>query len=180
MTAGSDKQVEAFWRVIESARGESGGDLERQTKLIEEHLMKSNASEIVAFQKQFDALMDKANTWDLMAACYLINGEAFDGIFDCFCAWLVMRGKEFYEATVESPESLADFPEFQLYKVMWCEITELPERIYREKVGRYTGLRRDYTNLKGSPWEEDELWKRYPRLWATFGEWRADVMGGSP
>lgn len=169
MTAGADSQAEAFWQVIDSARAESQGDLDRQTELIEERLSSSEPSEIIAFQQQLDDVMNEANTWDLWAAAYIINAGASNDGFEYFRAWLVMQGKQVFHAAVQNAESLADYSGVQLNEADWEELLYLPRRIYEEKVGHAMSLPHSFTDTQGEPWEQDELEERYPRLSAAYG-----------
>lgn len=170
MTAGKDHQAEAFWQVIDSTRAESHGDLERQTELIEERLSGSEPGEIIAFQEQLDNAMNEANTWDLWAAAYIINGGASDDGFEYFRGWLVMQGQQVFYDAVADAESLTDYPGVEPYSTEWENILYLPHRVYEEKVGQPMALSRTFVNTRGKSWEEDELEERYPRLWSVYGE----------
>jgi hypothetical protein len=101
---------DAFWSIIEDtrriARGESAAE---HAKVLVETLAAAPVDYIVSFSQWFQLLMDRAETWLLMAAYGLIHDgcHSEDG-FECFRAWLIGRGRERFEELVADPDCLAE------------------------------------------------------------------------
>ena len=82
--------TEGVWRLVEQARGDTGGDdaeavAARMTAL----LAQREPAEIVAFVQPLWDLLIASYRADLWAAAYMINGGASDDGFDYFRGWLV-------------------------------------------------------------------------------------------
>ncbi|MBN1206874.1 MAG: DUF4240 domain-containing protein [Myxococcaceae bacterium] len=157
-----------FWRLIDTSREESGGDLEELVDALTQHLASLPPSEIVAFDKQLGALLDRAYDWGLWGAAFLINGGCSDDGFLYFRAWLVAQGRTVYEAALADPESLVDVaePDAELE-----ELLGVAESAYQEATGEELPVREstEPDEPRGEEWEEDELQERFPRLSERFG-----------
>ncbi|MET7619903.1 DUF4240 domain-containing protein [Streptomyces sp. NPDC005408] len=98
--------VEAFWGLVESARGDSKPFAEALVGC----LGSSSKTEILEFQQRFDELDIAAYSWDVWAAACLIGGGRSDDSFMDFCAGLIALGRDWYERALQSPDRLADHP----------------------------------------------------------------------
>ncbi|MEV0472611.1 DUF4240 domain-containing protein, partial [Streptomyces prunicolor] len=58
--------------------------------------------------RHFEARYNRAYTWDLWGAAWVLLGGASDDSFDYFRCWLIGQGREVYEGAVHDPDSLAD------------------------------------------------------------------------
>src|SRR5271169_5861141 len=68
-------------------------------------LRKDDARE---FAVLFDSMMDRAYSYGLWGAAYVIHGGCGDDAFTDFRASLISRGKEAFERAIRDPDSLAD------------------------------------------------------------------------
>ncbi|CCH15488.1 DUF4240 domain-containing protein [Micromonospora lupini] len=112
--------VEEFWSVVERARAAAGvaADQPRrdgQPSVVAEalvaELMRLPLSQIVAFDQVLDEVADHADTWDVCAACWIIEyGFLSDDGFSDFQAGLVGLGRAAFESAARDPDSLADHP----------------------------------------------------------------------
>lgn len=162
-------QAASFWRVIRKAR--AGQDEERFQARLQAQLRRLSPAEIVAFERQFQAQIWRANTWDLWGAAYLINGGCSDDCFVYFRFWLVAQGEEVYGAALKQPDSLATRIDPDAgAEGEWY----LPARIYREKTGKQLpdvtpSWAREPDAKTG--WDFDDaaqMRRRYPRLYARL------------
>jgi len=99
--------TEGVWRLVEQARGDTGGDdaeavAARMTAL----LAQREPAEIVAFVQPLWDLLIASYRADLWAAAYVINGGASDDGFDYFRGWLVSQGRAVYNQATADPDSL--------------------------------------------------------------------------
>jgi len=162
-------KVDDFWALIEEHVIVDEGELELDA--LESALAKLAPEEIASFADIFTKLWLEAYGWELWGAAYLINGGCSDDGFDYFRAWLVGMGREVYEKALRDPDSLADVVDGEV---------ECEEMLYvagEAYEGATDGeelppLEGDYPEL-GEGWDfEDsaEMRRRYPKLWAKFGE----------
>jgi hypothetical protein len=157
-----------LWRLIEASREDSGGDLDEMVDALTQRLASLPPSDIVAFDKQLGALLDRAYDWGLWGAAYVINGGCSDDGFLYFRAWLVAQGQAVYEAALADPESLVDVaePDAELEALLG-----VAENAYQEATGEELPVRENTepSEPRGEAWEEDELEERFPRLSERFG-----------
>ena len=67
--------------------------------------------DIVAFDQVLNEVADQADTWDVCAACWIIEyGFLSDDGFSDFQAGLVGLGRRAFESAARDPDSLADHP----------------------------------------------------------------------
>jgi Protein of unknown function (DUF4240) len=92
-----------FWHLVDSTRGQPDR-AEQLAELLEAY----PPEDIVRFRLVYDDLMHAANTVDLRAAAYVINGGGSDDGFFYFREALIECGREVFEAAVKDPDCLAD------------------------------------------------------------------------
>lgn len=115
--------VERFWQVVEQARAVAGGEADRavmegQPSAVAEalvaELMRLPLAEIAMFGRAFDAACGWANSWNLCAACWIIEyGFLSDDGFSSFQAGLIRLGRAVFDQAVLAPDSLAAHPAVQ-------------------------------------------------------------------
>lgn len=162
-----------FWEIIEAARTKrrtnSDGDCLRQAAALERQLRSLPPEAVQGFDLRFQEAMLKAYRWDLWAVAYIINGGASDDGFTYFRAWLVMQGRQNFEAAMTQAERAADSAGTDYQNE--CEaVMYVAGDVYQAKTGRvlpYWPL--DYSpEPKGKRWSEDEVDKLYPALSRKF------------
>src|SRR5215471_19298721 len=99
--------TDQFWAIIDKSREASGGDPDRQMEQLEALLQEQDVADIVEFDRLFSELHNRAYTWPLWGAAYLIGGGCSDDGFMDFRGWLISRGREAFEAALDDPDSLA-------------------------------------------------------------------------
>jgi hypothetical protein len=159
---------QACWTIIERARAGSE-DEERIAERVLELLRSASLEDIEAFERGRARLMERSYNYALWGAAYLINGGCSDDGFDYFRGWLLTQGRAVFEAALADPDSLVDVAE----QDQECEdILYVGYRAYEEKAGaEIEGVNMDYSD-PGESWDfddDEEMQRRYPKLWAKFG-----------
>ena len=179
MTA-SPMPAEKFWRIIERA-AEQAHDPDAQLQALAQALREPTLEELISFEVAFRRYLNKAYTWDLWGAAYVIHGGlSSDDSFEYFRRWLVTRGRDAYEVALANPDSLAQLDAQPGPDGVWEfeAIYYVAGDVFEEKGGE--GDVRDYSDPEaglggpepsGEPFEEDPeyLAGRYPNLWQRFG-----------
>lgn len=163
-----------FWDNIRATRRR---DAEEHAERLITRLAKRPADDIVAFGRVWAGLHAAAYTSALWGAAYLMNGGCSDDGFIDFRSWLLLQGREVFEAAVADPDSLA--------AARWepdeafCECYPAPDA-YAAATGtdhdRYYEAReaagpvdRDDESTLGESWDfgdDAEMKRRYPKLFA--------------
>jgi hypothetical protein len=175
----SPMSAENFWQIIEFAR-QSDHEPEDHMTALGSALQKLTTDEIISFEMTFRQLLNKAYTWDLWGAAYVVHGGCSDDGFEYFRRWLVSRGRETYEAAIADPDSLAELQAPPGPDGVWEfeEFYYVIGSVFEEKGG--DGDVRDYSEPEaglegpgpiGDAFIDDEnsLARRYPKLWNRFG-----------
>ena len=99
---------DSFWTIVGNAIAAAGADPEQKRAGLKQELEKLSAEDVFAFQKEFDQRRKEANTWELWAAAYIINGGCGDDTFGDFGCSLIMQGRDVFEKAARNPDSLAE------------------------------------------------------------------------
>ncbi|MFY1618898.1 DUF4240 domain-containing protein [Micromonospora sp. WMMD736] len=112
--------VAEFWSVVARARAAAGvaadqpqrdGQPSALADALVTELTRLPLAQIVAFDQMFGEVADRADTWDVCAACWIIEyGFLSDDGFSDFQAGLVGLGRDAFESAVRDPDSLAEHP----------------------------------------------------------------------
>lgn len=168
-------EADEFWRIIEASRAASDGSFDGRAQALAEELVKRPAEDIMSFYGAFRDAMDRAYTWDLWGAAYVLGGGCSDDGFTDFRSWLISRGRTAYEAALADPDSLegVKFGPNGEEDCFFEEFRYVALSAYQSKTGEeMPELDREFpTEPSGEPWQEDdeELERRYPRLWSKHG-----------
>ena len=166
--------ISEFWTLVETSKSASDGSFDAQAESLAQHLSSLSPEEIVAFQRIFDELKDRAYSWDLWGAAYIMGGGCSDDGFADFRSWLISMGRETYTRALNDPESLADVDvgAYGEEDVFFEEFAYMPARVYKAKTGQPLTYARAATppQPSGEEWDEDseELARRFPRLFARY------------
>jgi hypothetical protein len=160
---------DAFWKIMEQTRS---ADADEQANAIVSILTKVAAEEIVDFERHMGELLAATYSWDVWGAAYLMRGGCSDDGFDYFRGWLIGQGKAIFEATLADPDSLADVPDLD-DDAEGESLLYVAFRAHDKVVGtELPRVRIDLPEL-GEEWDfddDDEMRKRYPKLFTMFGE----------
>jgi uncharacterized protein DUF4240 len=156
-----------FWELIDQARA-AGKSCAEGARALERILGELSLTEIEAFAREQEDLMRTSYRWDLWGAAFVINGGCSDDGFDYFRGWLMLQGRDVWEAALREPESLAGVSfegnaacEDALYSA---------GKAYESVAGRGLPPPRDRRPdaPSGTAWQETDLAALYPRLWERF------------
>ena len=162
-----------FWKIIDNSRNEADGDPEQQLEILGELLQELPPDEIVSFDRHLSEYHARADHWDLWGAAYIIGGGCSDDGFMDFRGWLISRGEAAYEAAMADPESLVNVVkehdgecQVEGYQYIASQVwEEITGKSYDEFPSHDLPRRPD---TEGTPWEEEELEERFPRLSKKF------------
>lgn len=169
--------LDGFWRLVDLACAIPGGPVEHADEL-ERLLREMSSSEIEEFARIQGDLMRDSYRWDLWGAAYVINQGCSDDGFDYFRGWLLVQGKDVWDAALRDPETLAEIP---IAGDVQCEdALYVASKAYEESTGRTLPPEHPQpSEPTGVRWNENDLEARYPKLWKRFGASsdEADALG---
>jgi hypothetical protein len=156
-----------FWRAIDSARKQSGGEIDDYAAALEKQLRQLHPDDLIEFEELFDRKIDDAYRWPLWGAAYLINGGCSDDGFLYFRGWLVMQGQAVYEKALADPDFLAAVIEDDV-DAECEEVLYVARSIYQETTGSSMPLKGSGGSPSpepvGQPWQEEDLPSLFPRI----------------
>jgi hypothetical protein len=163
-----------FWKLIDSSRRASEGDPEEQIEILREKLSDLEPDEIVAFDRIFNEYDVRAYHWDLWGAAYVIGGGCSDDGFMDFRGWLISRGEKAFEAALADPETLVKVVKEEDDDCQIEGFQYVASQAWEQKTGKASA---DFPSQEaglpaepwGTPWEEEDLEKRFPKLSKKFG-----------
>ncbi|QJX00004.1 DUF4240 domain-containing protein [Frigoriglobus tundricola] len=173
--------LDEFWDHIQKSKRK---DPDAHAERLEARLAKLKPDHILDFSHWWHVMMCEAYSWNLWGAAYLINGGCSDDGFHYFCNWLILKGRDVFQAAVTNPDTLADVvdPDAEFTECGWdpganawftATKTKSDDAGYAAfgaaEQARHPG-RRPYPDL-GIEWDhddEEEMGKRYPRLSALY------------
>ncbi|MER6703556.1 DUF4240 domain-containing protein [Streptomyces fumanus] len=167
-----------FWELIDSSRRGAEGDPEEQADLLVERLCRLDPEAVLDFARHFEARYQRAYTWDLWGAAWILLGGAGDDAFDFFRCWLIGQGREVYEGAVHEPDALAELLD-DFDEELDGDAEDLgyaADEAYEQLTGTVApdlGLAPAPPEPVGTPIDlEDDraLAERLPRLWERFGD----------
>jgi hypothetical protein len=108
-------ELEEFWAIVDRARATAIADGRWATadeigRALTGLLAAEGSERILLFYWRFAEMDERADQWELCAACYLISGYLSDNTYQDFRAGIVGLGRTDFERVVADPDSLADLP----------------------------------------------------------------------
>ena len=157
-----------FWTLVDEAKSRSTGQLDQRPAALEAVLSTLPLESIQTFQRRYEQLLIKANSWKLWAAAYIMNGGCSDDGFRYFRDWLISEGKALFERAIEEPDSLSSVPRREYFDLESFGYAAL--RAFEKKGGGE--LERDFrvemAQPTGAEWQEGDLPTLLPRLSAKY------------
>jgi hypothetical protein len=161
-----------FWQLISETRSAAGNDSGKQSDLLKERLTQLSPQAIIGFAKIRSRLDERAYTWNLWGAAYVIEDGCSDDCFRNFRAYLISLGQGPYENALKNPDSLASVAQ-DAETGNWENADNVAPDAYSSVTGNDFPL--DSSDLSGSPagtpFNENDtagLAQRYPKLAARF------------
>lgn len=165
---------EEFWALIQRSLDGAAGDRGVQYEIMAGELRRLSAEQLEAFGRIHEEQRQRAYTWELWGAVYIIGKGCSDDEFWSFLDWLITKGREWFERAAANPDDLADYPG-TLPDPAWEREGFLPmvSEIYLEKFGFIPEVG-DYEGFgfpSGERWEQDEetLRSRWPQVFQKYG-----------
>ncbi len=163
-----------FWRIVEEINLPGAGDMAAKERLLAQHLEGRDAEAVGAFGDHMDVMMDKAYSWPLWAAAYIIDGGCSDDAFMDFRSTLICMGRDIFEAACAAPDSLAKLDDDILEEMSHEGLLYVPSTIYQAKTGDDRPRRQQApAEPHGEAWDEDDedkLRALCPELYERFWE----------
>lgn len=153
-----------FWALIHESRRRSRGNYETQIVELTELLEGERLEDIVAFQRAFIALLNRANHFRYWESAYALNWGCSDDLFHYFCTWWIGQGKNKFYWSVRFPRLLFFFAvrEFvQPYEGLEYCAGEAYEGLTRKELP-LDGVQ--YTDTSGRIFNENLAVLKYPGL----------------
>lgn len=97
---------EMFWELIDRAKQESNGSIEKQTAILIDILSGFELKDIIEFRALYVQKQNEAYHQLLWEACEFITCAGGEQNFLDFRAWLISRGKAVFTKALENPDSL--------------------------------------------------------------------------
>ena len=157
--------LDQFWNIVEKVHRASDGDMEKKCELLDAELRRLSLDEVLSFHAHFDDCEDRAYSWELWAAAYIIGGGCSDDAFSDFRSTLISMGRKTFERTLADPQSLADIdydPEIAQFE----GYQYVPTTVETDLGGGKKFMRYHPAPLhpSGKSWDEDKVAELYPKL----------------
>jgi hypothetical protein len=171
-----------FWQLIDLTRVLSGGDVQKQAKLLVEQLTVMPISEIIDYQRIFDKLDRTAIRHDLREIGDLIHGGMGDSGFKDFIGWLISQGQEIYEHALLDPETLVEIVSEEARQSTYAEeIRYAGVHAYQIKTGQddafvpisYDDIPEDmgeslWDSVTSVEEHDRRVKEKFPKAWAKY------------
>jgi hypothetical protein len=164
--------ADEFWALIDAIHVESGGDMDAKVEMLTARLKAMEPGQILEYSRHFDACMDRAYSWDLWGAAYVIQGGCSDDAFMDFRSSLISMGRSLFEASVANPDGMAELDAEIIDALQFEGFQYPPGALYEEKSGHELERSSPHpADPTGEEWDEEPetLKRRFPRLWQRFG-----------
>lgn len=189
-----------FWYLIEACRAAGPARAQREA-FLRSRLSRAPRRHLLDFVQHLSGTREPANTYRLWrAADIIMDGHCSTDSFHYFQMWLVGLGREAYDAAIGDPDTLAavpevrrlaalprpwpddDLPDWESLEYVACEIGDQRTDIDGDIRDVLTEER--WIDVRMDPHPVDAEWaeldpvevsRRYPDLWALFGEHWADI-----
>lgn len=161
--------TDEFWEIIDRVDEASEGEMDAKCKLLKEKLTELSTEEIQSFDSHFADCMDRAYSWELWAAAYIIGGGCSDDAFSDFRATLISTGRSRFEGVVASPDSLAELnadPDNDFYE----GYQYIAPAVHKSRTGKMPARSKPHPKKpSGTQWEEKKVAAVHPKLAKKFG-----------
>ena len=172
--------ADTFWSLIEKTVP-FHADQDAQLHALHDVLDALDPGTIEGFEAAFQSQLQRALTWDLWGAAYVIHGGMADDGFEYFRTWLIARGRDVFDQALADPDGLGtaipddadepcEFEEFGYAAIdVWTRKTGVDPLGDPASTFPSAGSS-PATQPTGTPFKDTEAYlsKRYPKLWKRF------------
>lgn len=153
-----------FWAIVQRSHDGSRGDMEKKCTALTAEISRLPRDEAIGFARLFDAMMDKAYSWPLWGAAYVINGGCGDDSFSDFRASLISRGRTAFDRALGDPDSLAgeDLSEDEWFYEGYQYA--VADGVTSAAGSRPPRAQAHPDSPSGTEWDESKVYDNYPRL----------------
>lgn len=95
-----------FWDIIANSRQVMHTNFESQCAHISTLLLAYKEEEIIGFEQILCEQLEKANTWPMMAASFVVCSFISEETYEDFRAWTIGQGKDNFEKIVRDPNEI--------------------------------------------------------------------------
>jgi hypothetical protein len=157
--------LDQFWNIVEKVHDASGGDMDKKCELLDTELRHLSLDEVRSFDAHFYECLDRAYSWELWAAAYIIGGGCSDDKFSDFRSTLISMGRQIFERTLADPQSLADM-DYDADVADYEGYQYVPARVQRDMSGgqNFPRSRPHPKDPSGTIWDENKVAELYPKL----------------
>jgi len=158
-----------FWNLIEKIHVASGGDMDKKCELLDAELRRMSLDEVRSFHAHFYECQDRAYSWELWAAAYIIGGGCSDDKLSDFRSTLISMGRQAFERALADPQSLADI-DYDAEVADYKGYQYVPSQVERDLSGGqdFPRSRPHPKDPSGTIWDEDKVAELFPRLAAKY------------
>lgn len=173
-----------FWEIIAQSRATLNTNFETQCVNISEILMDYSAEEIIEFEHQLRLQMEKVNTWNMMAASFVVCSFISDETYEDFRAWVVGQGKENFDKILRDPSEICNLirpgqvkemgGEHMLFSAINAYLEKINSEDEEDEVKFYDAIPFVAEKEVVQKWPEtkNDYRKMFPKLFDTF--WSED------
>jgi len=161
-----------FWSLVQETRQASDNNTGDQSSRLEERLSKLPPQQIVKFAQIRHQLDQRAYTYRMWGAAYVIDDGCSDDCFRDFRAYVISLGPRAYDQAIANPDSLASVAQ-DAETGDWENADNVAPDAYSSRTGNDFPI--DESDLSGrpagTPFPENDiaaLTREYPKLAARF------------
>jgi hypothetical protein len=164
-----EADTEAFWAIIERVKKASSDNHDKSIEMFRTELSALDDPGLLRAEAAFCAAMQRAYTWNVLAAAYVIHGGTSEDSFWDVRAGLVALGRDVFEAAMRDPDTLATIDNVE-NRILHEGFQYVPGKLLEERGLASQGGGHGWTRgLCGERWTDDaELRVRFPKLTARF------------
>jgi len=157
--------LDQFWNLTEKIHVASGGDMDKKCELLDAELRRLPLEEVRSFHAHFYECQDRAYSWELWAAAYIIGGGCSDDKFSDFRSTLISMGRQTFERALADPQSLADI-DYDVEVADYEGYQYVPSQVERDLSGgqNFPRSRPHPKDPSGTIWDEDKVAELFPKL----------------
>ncbi len=157
--------VDQFWNLVEKVHHASQGDMDKKCELLDAELRRLPLDEVRSFREYFYECKDRAYTWELWAAAYIIGGGCSNDKFSDFRSTLISMGRQTFEHALADPQWLADV-DYDADMADYEGYQYVPGKVEHDLNGRqdFPRSRPHPKAPSGAEWDEDKVAKLFPKL----------------